>query len=107
LTVISPTPPSIATVVPAGMPRIPTACTTAGMPSCEARIAVWLVGPPASVMIPRQVSAVRVAVSAGARSCAARTDGTVSVGTPGSGWPSSRATARSRTSRRSVTRSAM
>ncbi len=105
--VTSPTPPSIATMVAGGTEVIPTAWTTAGIPSWEARIAVWLVGPPAAVTIPRQVSTDSVAVSAGARSWAARMDGAVSVGTPGSGWPSSRATVRSRTSRRSATRSAM
>ena len=57
--------------------------------------------------MPRQVSTDKVAVSAGARSTAARMLGVVSAGTPGSAWPSSRATVRSRTSLRSVTRSAM
>jgi phosphoenolpyruvate-protein kinase (PTS system EI component) len=37
-------------------------------PIWEARIAVWLVGPPAAVMRPRTSSGLRVAVSAGARS---------------------------------------
>lgn len=87
----------MATMVPEGTLRMPMACTTAGMPSWAARIAVWLVAPPPEVTMPRQVSVVSVAVSAGARSWAARMLGVVSVGTPGSAWPSRRAIARSRT----------
>ena len=49
--------------------------TTAGMPSCLARIAVWLVGPPSSVTKPRTCAGSSTAVSAGARSSATSTDG--------------------------------
>ena len=69
-------------------------------------IAVWLVGPPSSVTMPTTWFRSRVAVSAGARSVATMIVGLVSGGMPGSGTPSTLATIRSRTSRRSVTRSA-
>ncbi len=92
--------------MPTGMLVAPASCTTAGMPICAARIAVWLVRPPAWVTMPTTSERSRVAVSAGARSSATTTLGSVKSGTPGAGTPSTAATAREPTSRRSVTRSA-
>ena len=101
-----PVTPSRASGVPSSMSRASLHLTTAGIPIWEARIAVWLVGPPAAVMRPRTSSGLRVAVSAGARSSATRITGESKEGTPGSGSPCMTATARSRTLRKSVTRSA-
>ena len=101
-----PVTPSRASGVPSSISRASLQRTTAGMPIWEARIAVWLVGPPAAVMRPRTRSGLSVAVSAGARSSATRITGESNDGTPGSGKPCMTATARSRTLRRSVTRSA-
>ena len=98
--------PSRANSVPDSTSRIPGQRTTAGMPIWAARIAVWLVGPPAAVTRPRTSSGSRVAVSAGARSSATRMTGESKAGTPGSGSPCRTARARSRTLCRSVTRSA-
>ena len=70
-------------------------------------IAVWLVGPPSRVASATTRSGSRPAVSAGARSSATSTDGSLGAGMPGSGWPVSSATIRSRMSCRSVTRSAI
>ena len=102
-----PSVPSTRTVSPSGMAVAPWQVTTAGMPSDLARMAVWLVGPPSSVMIAFTRSASRVAVSAGARSSATSTKGWPGSGTPGMGTPSRVATVRLRRSSRSATRSAM
>ena len=106
LIVTSPESPSRATNVPAGMPVAPLSWTTAGMPIWAARIAVWLVRPPSWVTMPTTRARSSVAVSAGARSSATMTLGSLKSGTPGAGTPSTAATAREPTSRRSVTRSA-
>ena len=87
--------------------KTPAAWTTAGIPSCAARIAVWEVTPPASVTMPSTRAGSRVAVSAGARSSATMMLGSSNSGTPGAGRPSSRAAARWKTSRRSLCLSAM
>ena len=83
--VTSPVSPSRATGVPAGISVAPASWTTAGMPIWAARIAVWLVRPPAWVMMPTTSERSSVAVSAGARSSATTTLGSVKSGTPGVG----------------------
>lgn len=70
-------------------------------------IAVCDWGPPPEVTSAMIWSGSRVAVSAGARSSATRTNGVVAVGMPGAGTPRSWATIRERTSNTSVDRSAM
>ena len=64
-------------------------------------------GPPSEVIRAITFSGSRVAVSAGARSMAASTNGSSEKGMPGACWPVSSATIRARTSWISVTRSAM
>ena len=70
-------------------------------------IVVWLVTPPSEVAIAEMTDGSSPAVSAGARSSAQRTLGVSGIGMPGSGWPVSSASTRSRMSCRSLTRSAM
>ena len=97
---------SIAMVASSSSVMAPSTRTRHGRSSWAAMIAVWLVGPPSSVTMPTTWLRSREAVSAGARSLATTMVGLVSSGRPGSGTPSTCATIRSRTSRRSVTRSA-
>ena len=82
--------------------------TTPGMPSWRAMIVVWLVDAAQRRGDRRRLTdGSRPAVSAGARSSAQRTLGVSGIGMPGSDWPVSSATTRSRMSCRSVTRSAI
>ncbi|MPN05302.1 hypothetical protein SDC9_152552 [bioreactor metagenome] len=105
---MSPVSPSTSSGVPSAISarRAPTA-TMQGMPSWRAMIAVWLVLPPSWVTRPAITSGRSPAVSAGARSSASSTTGESGSGTPGSGSPRSSAITRSRTSFRSVVRSAI